>query len=141
MVGIVVDNLRKADPSRKVEMIVAEKIAASADARLIRVALENLLGNAWKFTSKIAEPRIEFGTREEPDGLVYFVRDNGAGFDMAYADRLFGAFQRLHTDKEFPGTGIGLATVARIVRRHGGKIWVEAAVGKGATFHFTLPPA
>jgi signal transduction histidine kinase len=136
----VLAELRKASPDRAVTATVQPDITAVADARLIKITFENLLGNAWKFTAKTPEPRIEFGMREDPQrGRVYFVRDNGAGFDMAYADRLFGAFQRLHTDKEFPGTGIGLATVQRIVRRHGGDIWAESAVGAGATFQFTLP--
>jgi signal transduction histidine kinase len=137
--GVLAD-LRKANPDRSVTATVQPGVTAVADARLIKITFENLLGNAWKFTTKISEPRIEFGTREDPArGTVFFVRDNGAGFDMAYSDRLFGAFQRLHTDREFPGTGIGLATVQRIVRRHGGDIWAESAVGAGATFHFTLP--
>ena len=136
----VLAELRKASPERVVTATVQPGITAVADARLMKITFENLLGNAWKFTAKTPEPRIEFGMREDPErGTVYFVRDNGAGFDMAYADRLFGAFQRLHTDKEFPGTGIGLATVQRIVRRHGGEIWAESAVGAGATFQFTLP--
>lgn len=136
----VIADLRRAQPERTVDIVVQEEVTAFADARLIRVALENLLGNAWKFTSKVEGARIEFGTRRDDDGqLVYFVRDNGAGFDMKYADRLFGAFQRLHAEKEFPGTGIGLATVQRILLRHGGRIWVDAAVGQGATFQFTLP--
>jgi signal transduction histidine kinase len=137
--GVLAD-LRKASPERDVTASIQPGVTAIADARLIRITFENLLGNAWKFTAKTPGARIEFGTREDPErGAVYFVRDNGAGFDMAYADRLFGAFQRLHTDKEFPGTGIGLATVQRIVRRHGGDIWAESAVGEGATFQFTLP--
>jgi signal transduction histidine kinase len=136
----VLADLRKSSPERTVSVVVQPGIAAVADARLVKITFENLLGNAWKFTAKTPEPRIEVGTREDPArGTVYFVKDNGAGFDMAYADRLFGAFQRLHTDKEFPGTGIGLATVQRIVRRHGGEIWAEAAPGSGATFSFTLP--
>ena len=100
----------------------------------MRIVLENLLGNAWKFTSKVAHPTISFGVA---DG-AYFVRDNGAGFDMKYASTLFAPFQRLHTDKEFSGTGIGLATVSRIIQRHGGRIWAEAEPDAGATFHFTL---
>jgi signal transduction histidine kinase len=135
----VVAELRRAHPERTIDVSIQAGVEANADARLARIALENLIGNAWKFTSKAAEARIEFGSRADGGQLVYFVRDNGAGFDMKYADRLFGAFQRLHTDKDYPGTGIGLATVQRIVLRHGGRIWVEAAVGQGATFQFTLP--
>jgi light-regulated signal transduction histidine kinase (bacteriophytochrome) len=116
-------------------------VTAHADVRFLRITLENLLGNAWKFTAKTSAPRIELGTRTEADERIYFVRDNGAGFDMKYADKLFGAFQRLHSDKEFPGTGIGLATVQRIISRHGGRIWVDATPGAGATFSFTLPDA
>ncbi|HJW82298.1 MAG TPA: ATP-binding protein, partial [Acidiferrobacterales bacterium] len=109
------------------------------DARLLRVVLDNLLGNAWKFTGRQPGPRIEFGATGSADGApAFFVRDNGAGFDMTYAGKLFGAFQRLHTLSEFPGTGVGLATVQRIVHRHGGRIWADGAVGKGATFYFTL---
>jgi light-regulated signal transduction histidine kinase (bacteriophytochrome) len=104
----------------------------------MRIALENLLGNAWKFTRDVLHPRVEFGTRAVSGETVYFVADNGAGFDMQYADKLFGAFQRLHGPDEFEGTGIGLATVQRIIHRHGGRIWAESAVGKGATFYFTL---
>jgi light-regulated signal transduction histidine kinase (bacteriophytochrome) len=108
------------------------------DPRLLRAALENLLGNAWKFTSKTEKARIEVGMMRDAGRTVYFVRDNGAGFDMKYVDKLFGAFQRLHSEKEFAGTGIGLATVQRIIHRHGGRIWVDAAPGKGAAFFFTL---
>ena len=138
LVTLVVDELRKVNPERQVELVVQPGVTALADPRLIRITLENLLGNAWKFTSKSESPRIEFGVRMSDEGPVYFVRDNGAGFDMKYAGQLFGAFQRLHADKDFPGTGIGLATVQRIVQRHGGRIWVDAAVGKGATFELTL---
>jgi signal transduction histidine kinase len=138
-VGLVIAELRKANPERAVEVVVQDGVTVVADARLVRIVLENLLGNAWKFTSKTERARVEFGSRHGDDGTVYFVKDNGAGFDMKYASRLFGAFQRLHAEKEFPGTGIGLATVQRIVQRHGGRIWVEASVGSGATFQFTLP--
>jgi signal transduction histidine kinase len=106
----------------------------------MRVVFDNLLGNAWKFTSKVAEPRIEFGA-EQQDGTIFFVRDNGAGFDMSYSDKLFRPFERLHSESDFPGTGIGLATVHRIIDRHGGRVWAESAVGKGATFYFSIPPA
>ena len=135
----IVDVLRAAHPGRQVEVVVAEGIMAKGDARLLRVMLENLLGNAWKFTGKQPSGRIEFGMTQiaETPG-VYFVRDNGAGFDMAYADKLFAPFQRLHRVTEFDGTGIGLATVQRVVHRHGGRVWAEGAVGEGATFYFTL---
>jgi two-component system, NtrC family, sensor kinase len=135
----VADDLRRKEPERKVAIHVREGLVAEADNGLMRVLFDNLLGNAWKFTSKTAGARIEFD-RETRDGeLVYFVRDNGAGFDMTYASKLFSPFQRLHRDAEFPGTGIGLATVYRIVDRHGGRIWAEGAVGNGATISFTLP--
>jgi light-regulated signal transduction histidine kinase (bacteriophytochrome) len=102
---------------------------------------ENLMSNAWKFTSKQPEARVEFGVITNPGETVYFVRDNGVGFDPMYADHLFGVFQRLHSTTEFPGTGVGLAIVDRIIRRHGGRIWADAAVGRGATFYFTLASA
>jgi light-regulated signal transduction histidine kinase (bacteriophytochrome) len=119
---------------------IAESLPALADRRLIRVVFENLLGNAWKFTAKAAAPRVEFGRDEREGRAVYFVRDNGAGFDMAFATNLFAPFQRLHSEADFPGTGIGLATVSRIVDRHGGRVWAEGIVGQGATIYFTLSP-
>ncbi len=135
----VADDLHRDDPGRHVDIIIQDGLVAQGDPTLLRVALDNLIGNAWKFTSKRAEGRIEFGVSDAVDGhAAYFVRDNGAGFDMTYAQKLFGAFQRLHAMDEFPGTGIGLATVQRVVRRHGGKVWAEGEVGKGAAFSFTL---
>jgi signal transduction histidine kinase len=133
----VVAQLAAADPGRKVEVEIESGLHAMADGRLVRTLLENLIGNAWKFTSKVAAPRIEIGSS---DGRAYFVRDNGAGFDIAQARKLFSPFERLHSTDEFPGTGVGLATVQRIVDRHGGRIWVQAQVGGGATFFFTLAP-
>ncbi len=130
--------LHKTQPERALEWVVAEGVMAQGDARLLRIVLENLLGNAWKFTGKQAEARVEFGVTDKEGETVYFVRDNGAGFDMAYVDRLFGAFQRLHAMTEFAGTGIGLATVARIIHRHGGRVWAESAPQQGAVFFFTL---
>jgi signal transduction histidine kinase len=135
----VASELAARPQSRAVDVRIEEGLSAEADARLATVVLENLIGNAWKFTGKQDQPRIEVG-RASAAGRAFFVRDNGAGFDMAYADRLFGAFQRLHTEAEFEGTGIGLATVQRIVRRHGGRIWAEGEPGKGATFYFTFEP-
>ncbi len=131
--------LQKTQPERRAEFRVAEGLDAFVDSHLIRITLENLLGNAWKFTSKRESACIEFGKTGCNGSPAYFVRDNGAGFDPAYADRLFGAFQRLHDKNDFPGTGVGLATVQRIIHRHGGRIWAESAVEKGATFYFTLP--
>jgi len=134
----VVGELQAAAPERSVEVSIAPGLSVDGDPALLGVVLENLLNNAWKFTGKVASPRIEFGKIEQDGKPVYFVRDNGAGFDMAYAAKLFGAFQRLHDNKDYPGTGIGLATVQRIIRKHGGQIWAEAAVGRGATFYFTF---
>ena len=124
---------------RPLRVTIAEGMHATADARLLQIVFENLLGNAWKFTSKIAAPQVDVGMRTVDGGVAFYVSDNGAGFDEAYASKLFAPFQRLHSDKEFAGTGIGLATVQRIVRRHGGRAWAHAALGEGATFYFTLP--
>jgi PAS domain S-box-containing protein len=135
----IVEELQRSQPDRNVRFRVADGLRANGDARLLAVALENLLGNAWKFTSRKEGARIEFGVVGEGTRPVYFVRDDGAGFDQAYADKLFGAFQRLHRDEEFEGTGIGLATVQRVIGRHGGRLWAEGEVDKGATFYFTLP--
>lgn len=134
----IVDGLRRTDPGRHVEVHIQDHLVAEGDRSLLSAALNNLLGNAWKFTRGRTTARIEFGCREEEDGRVYFVRDNGAGFDMAYAHKLFEEFQRLHATVEFEGTGIGLATVRRIVRRHGGHVWAEGEVDRGATIYFTL---
>ncbi|MBK8257428.1 MAG: hypothetical protein IPK82_32765 [Polyangiaceae bacterium] len=126
-------------PSRQVALIVHPGLVAYADPRLMHVVLENLIGNAWKFTSKRPAAQIEIGAEEVDGQRAFFVRDDGAGFDMKYAPKLFTAFQRLHTKAAFDGTGIGLATVLRIVRRHGGKVWAHGEVDRGATFWFTLP--
>jgi light-regulated signal transduction histidine kinase (bacteriophytochrome) len=133
----IVDRLRAAEPARQVEVVVAENLNAQADPALLSAALEALLQNALKFTRPREPARIEVGVQPAASP-VYFVRDNGVGFDMRYADKLFKPFQRLHSEREFEGAGIGLATAQRIVRRHGGRIWVEAAPDNGATFYFTL---
>lgn len=130
--------LQRAEPERRVLCRVEEGLTAQGDQRLLRIALSNLLSNAWKFTSKRAEAVIEMGERTQGNGTVYFITDNGAGFNVAYADKLFGVFQRLHRSDEFPGTGVGLAIVQRVIHRHGGKIWAEAETDKGASFFFTL---
>jgi light-regulated signal transduction histidine kinase (bacteriophytochrome) len=135
----VVGELLQREPDRQVEVEIEEALVAEVDSRLMRVVLDNLLGNAWKFTAKAARPRVQVSSDRAADGPVYFVRDNGAGFDMAYADKLFLPFQRLHRECEFPGTGIGLATIHRIIDRHGGRVWAEGAVGRGATIYFTVP--
>ena len=133
-----IKKLQDYEPDRQVTVDIAPGITGSVDKSLFENLLDNLLGNAWKYTSKTKNPHIEFGTTIQGKETVYYVRDNGAGFDMQYADKLFNAFQRLHEDEDFKGTGIGLATVSRILNRHGGRIWAEAEVGKGATFYFTL---
>jgi signal transduction histidine kinase len=130
--------LRKTEPQRQVELVMQDRIEVLGDSQLLRIVIDNLLNNAWKYTSKHPRARIEFGKSHSDGSAVYFVRDDGAGFDPAYSQRLFGAFQRLHGVTEFPGTGVGLATVQRIIHRHGGRIWAEGAVEKGATFYFTL---
>ncbi|HEY0722746.1 MAG TPA: PAS domain S-box protein, partial [Pyrinomonadaceae bacterium] len=134
----IIEGLRKQDPQRSVLVQIEEGLMAHGDRRLFLIMFMNLIGNAWKFTSKQQEPRICFGSELNNGETAYFVRDNGAGFDMTYVDRLFGAFQRLHTAAEFEGTGIGLATVQRIITRHGGRVWAEGSVNRGATFYFTL---
>lgn len=129
---------QRQQPDREVELVIGGEMPAVGDINLLRIVLENLLGNAWKFTGKCSHARIEFGETAQAGRAVYFVRDNGAGFDMAYAAKLFGVFQRLHSVSEFEGTGIGLSIVQRIIRRHGGQVWAEGEVGRGATFYFTL---
>ncbi len=131
--------LRAAEPNRDVTATIQLGLKAYVDPRLITSVLQNLLGNAWKFTARQKNPHVEFGGQEKNGFTCFFVRDNGVGFDMAYAHKLFGVFERLHHASDFPGTGIGLATVKRIVERHGGKIWAEAGIGRGATIYFTLP--
>ncbi len=134
----VAEELKKTNPRRKVEFVIQPNVEVKGDAGLLRIFLDNLLGNAWKFSGKKPHAKIEFGVQQSNAKNTYFVRDNGAGFDMAYADKLFDPFHRQHSKQEFKGTGIGLATAQRIIHRHGGKIWAEATPDKGATFYFTL---
>lgn len=134
----VADEVQRESPQRRVAWSIADGITVVGDAALLRAAIQNLLGNAWKFTGRVAQARIEMGTEPADGGEAIYVRDNGAGFDMAFSDRLFDAFHRMHGERDFPGTGIGLATVKRIVSRHGGRVWADARPGAGATFHFTL---
>jgi PAS domain S-box-containing protein len=133
-----VRRLREQQPERIVEIEIEDELQTSGDARLLGILMDNLLGNAWKFTARTLRPQIEFGVELDDAGMIYFVRDNGAGFDMTYAPKLFNVFQRLHRREEYEGTGIGLATVQRIVHRHGGRIWAHGEVNRGATFYFTL---
>ncbi len=135
----IIEKSQENDPARIADIIIQEGIIIDGDPTLMHIALTNLIENAWKFTGKEARTKIEFGSTSQAEKKVIFIRDNGVGFDMAYVDKLFGTFQRLHTTAEFQGTGIGLATVKRIITRHGGEIWAEGEVGCGATFYFTLP--
>lgn len=135
----IAGKLRELQPERQVDFVIQPGIRVMGDENLLRIALENLFNNAWKYTSKHPKARIELGSRASGRKPGFFVKDDGAGFDMKYAQKLFGAFQRMHTAEEFSGTGVGLATVQRIIHRHGGKIWAESEVEKGATFHFTIP--
>jgi signal transduction histidine kinase len=134
----IAEDLSEEEPSRHVEFAIADGLSADADSGLLKIAMQNLIGNAWKYTSAHDRARIEFGRVKHNGRPAYFVRDDGAGFDPRYVERLFGAFQRLHAATEFPGTGIGLATVHRIIHRHGGEVWAEGGVESGATFYFTL---
>jgi light-regulated signal transduction histidine kinase (bacteriophytochrome) len=137
--AIVVKEIAETHPEQEVTFDITPGLAAYADAQLMRAVLDNLLGNAAKFSSKRPDARVEFGWERQLGETVYFIRDNGVGFNMAYASKLFGAFQRLHTTSEFEGTGIGLANAQRIIARHGGRIWAVGQPGQGATFYFTLP--
>jgi light-regulated signal transduction histidine kinase (bacteriophytochrome) len=134
----IYNQLKTADPARQVETSVSPGLMVQGDANLLQIALDNLLRNAWKFTSRTPQAHIEFGSQSGSEGDVYYVRDNGAGFNMQYVEKLFIPFQRLHGEDEFEGTGVGLATVRRIVQRHNGRIWAEAEPDKGAAFFFTL---
>jgi light-regulated signal transduction histidine kinase (bacteriophytochrome) len=141
LAGFVIDDLRRGTSERVVDADIEAGLSVTGDPTLLRLVLENLLGNAWKYTAKSASPRVEL-RRESPEGaptLAFVVRDNGAGFDMRSADRLFGLFQRLHSASDFPGHGVGLASVRRIVERHGGRVWAESEPGRGAAFHVELP--
>ncbi len=138
MAESIIRELKESDPDRQVEFVSAPGIRVLADSALIGIALQNLLNNAWKFTSKVASARIEFGTTDVDGKKACYIKDNGAGFDMQQADKLFTPFQRLHTVEEFKGTGVGLATVQRIIHRHNGTVWASSEVGVGTTFFFTL---
>jgi signal transduction histidine kinase len=138
LAAFVLDDLRRGAPERHVEVMIEPGLRARGDPTLLRLVLENLLGNAWKYSAQVTRARVEFGAATADGQRVFAVRDNGAGFDMRVADHLFGLFQRLHSAKDFPGTGVGLASVRRIVQRHGGEVWAESESGRGAAFFFTL---
>jgi signal transduction histidine kinase len=140
LAGYVIDDLKRAAAERQVEVEIAPGMVVDGDPTLLRLVLENLLGNAWKYSARVTQARLQFNCETQGGRQVFNVIDNGAGFDMRYADRLFGVFQRLHSANDFAGTGVGLASVKRIVRRHGGDIWAESEPGRGARFHFTLRP-
>jgi len=134
----IAKELQETQPERQVAFVIAPVLSTSGDSQLLHQLMENLLGNAWKFTGQHPKAKIEFGTSQVDGKETFFVRDNGVGFDITYADKLFGVFQRLHSQEEFPGTGVGLAIVQRIAYRHGGRVWAEGKVEEGATFYFTL---
>jgi signal transduction histidine kinase len=138
LAGFVIDDLKRAAAERHVTVEIAPGMVADGDPTLLRLVLENLLGNAWKYSARNPQAKLQFNCEQQGARQVFSVCDNGAGFDMRNADRLFGVFQRLHSANDFPGTGVGLASVKRIVRRHGGDIWAESEPGRGARFHFTL---
>ena len=137
----VADEIQNREPDRTVDVLIQDGLVADADIGLMKIVVENLLENAWKFTRKVHDAKIAFGVIRAPDSQAYFVKDNGAGFDMSQAERLFRPFQRLHSETEFSGTGIGLATVQRAIDRHGGRVWAEGGVGRGATLFFTIGKA
>jgi light-regulated signal transduction histidine kinase (bacteriophytochrome) len=138
LVRKIVEAKERAQPERAVDFVIQDHLFVKGDGQLLNVVLENLLENALKFTGKSESARVEFGAMDEEGKLIYFIRDNGVGFDMEYAGKLFQPFQRVHAMDEFPGTGIGLATVKRIIERHGGRVWIDAEEGKGTTVYFTL---
>ncbi|HEX2010827.1 MAG TPA: ATP-binding protein, partial [Roseateles sp.] len=138
LAALVTEELRRAAPQRQATVHIQPEMLVQGDPTLLRMVLENLLGNAWKYSGKCAQTEIRFERQQQGGILVYMVADNGAGFDMRFAERLFGVFQRLHSASDFQGTGVGLASVRRIVHRHGGEIWAESEVGQGARFYFTL---
>jgi PAS domain S-box-containing protein len=138
LVNAIVNELKESGPNRKISIIVEDNLRVRADHKLLKIALQNLLGNAWKYTSRTNDAKIEFGSFKKGDCRVYFVKDNGAGFNMSQAQKLFKPFKRLHSEGEFPGTGVGLAIVERVIKRHGGEIWAESEIGKGAAFYFTI---
>jgi light-regulated signal transduction histidine kinase (bacteriophytochrome) len=138
LAALTTQELRHSDPTRQVEFEIMPGLVADGDNKLLHIVVENLLGNAWKFTSRKQDAKITFGMTEKNGKRAYYVKDNGVGFNMTYAEQLFKPFQRFHSAAEFPGTGVGLASIQRIIKRHGGKVWAEAETGKGATFYFTL---
>jgi PAS domain S-box-containing protein len=138
MVSLFLSDLQQSDPERKLSIVVQKNIVVKADKRLLHLAIENLLNNAWKYCSKNEITEIEFGSIQKDGSIIYFIKDNGVGFDMKYKEKIFQPFQRLHSDRDFKGTGIGLATVVRVLHRHNGRIWAESEIGEGSTFYFTL---